>query len=115
MPDRALRVDFEACVLDEARDEVEREQLRLYYRARTKHPTFKPGSWKDCNHRAVVAAWRTAADQVGAVAAGRAKAAALAASPTRGCEQCGRDLPKGSRAKTCGPRCRKALSRTRRV
>lgn len=108
MSDRALRGDFAECVLDEARTGGDREQLAAYYRARTKHPTFKPGSWTANNHRAVVAAWR-------AGAAGTRAAAAKATAPAARCEHCGRDLPKGSRAVTCSARCRKARSRAAKV
>jgi hypothetical protein len=108
MGDRALRHDFAECVFGEGRTEADREQLAAYYRARTGHPTFKPGSWTANNHRAVIAAWRAGVD-------GQKAAAARAAATARRCKHCGRDLRKGSRAATCGDRCRKALSRARKV
>jgi hypothetical protein len=117
IPDAALRLDFEECVLDEARTPSEREQLRLYYRARADHPTFDPkirrykdaeGEWHDRpltanNHHHVESTWER-------------QTAPVLAPAVRRCQAPGCDRTLSDRQqRTCGSRCRKALSRAQKV
>ena len=104
-PDAALRADFADTVLPEASTDRERDLLAAYYRARTRHASFKPGSWTTSNHHQVAAAWRQQA----------AAAAASSGPGPRRCRRpgCGRELRGRADQAYCGQRCRKAASRAR--
>jgi len=49
-PDAWLMHNFFACVLPLAQDEAARDVLLGYYHRRTRHKSFKRGSWTHNNH-----------------------------------------------------------------
>lgn len=98
---------------DLAATDLDRAEVDEYWRLRSKSPDFQRRSWdggcpagcdgdphlRSCttkSHRAVIAEWRQF------VKINRKPA-------PRSCEVCGK--PVAGRARTCGPKCRKALSR----
>jgi hypothetical protein len=98
MTDRSLKDDFVDTVLPEAREPADREALHEYYLMRRRHPSFRPGSATANNHGEVVKAWR-------------AKITTPVGPADRRCEVCNRAFRGRADRRTCGQRCRKALSR----